>query len=180
MRAVFAAIPVCLSVSIWAQTAACSCDPSNPSTFESRDCSLCQEAEKQPKDIGVFFLKDINPRKPNRWLALPREHAPAKHRLESLSEASRTALWTAAIEKAKSMWGDQWAVAYNGDRVRTQCHTHIHLGRLIPGVEAGEFVVVDGPAKIPVPGADGLWIHPHQGKLHVHTGDQIAETVLLR
>ena len=47
-------------------------------------------------------------------------------------------------------------------------------------VEAGEFLVVDGPAQIPVPGKDGYWIHPVNGKLHVHTGEQICETVLLR
>ena len=89
-------------------------------------------------------------------------------------------LWTAAIDKAKEKWGDRWGIAYNGDNVRTQCHVHIHIGRLIEGVEAGEFLVVDGPAQIPVPGKDGYWIHPVNGKLHVHTGEQICETVLLR
>jgi hypothetical protein len=148
--------------------------------MQSRECSLCAEAEKQPMATAVFFLKDINPRKPNRWLALPREHAHGKHRLADLNSEARTALWTAAIEKAKSMWGDLWGVAYNGDRVRTQCHAHIHLGRMVPGVEAGEFIVVENISQIPVPAADGLWIHQHQGKLHVHTGEQIAETVLLR
>ena len=41
------------------------------------ECGLCREAEKLPQDPSVFFLKDINPRKPNRWLALPRAHTHA-------------------------------------------------------------------------------------------------------
>ena len=35
-------------------------------------------------------------------------------------------------------------------------------------------------AQIPTPGVDGYWIHPVNGKLHVHTGEQVCETVLLR
>ena len=41
--------------------------------------------------------------------------------------------------------------------------------------------MVDGPAAIPVPrDGSGLWIHPQNGKLHVHLGEEITETVLLR
>src|SRR5690348_6447177 len=46
----------------------CACDISNPETMAARECGLCKEAEKQPADGAVFFLKDSNPRKPNRWL----------------------------------------------------------------------------------------------------------------
>lgn len=158
----------------------CRCDPAQPETMKARECSLCAEAEKQPPDVHVFFLKDINPRKPNRLLILPRRHTPELHPIAELPVEERTRFWTAAIEKAKSLWGPDWAVAYNGDRVRTQCHAHAHIGKLLPGVEAGDFVVVNSPAEIPVPKTEAIWIHPVEGKLHVHTGEQIAETVLLR
>lgn len=170
---------VLVSMVLFADTP-CACDPAQPESMKERQCSLCGEAEKQPPGTAVFFLKDANPRKANRTLALPRQHAPGLHSLSSLSETARVELWTAAIAKAKEVWGNDWAVAYNGDRVRTQCHTHIHIGKLLPGVEAGEFVVIASPAEIvPKPG-EGVWIHPADGKMHMHTGEQICETVLLR
>ena len=159
----------------------CACEPSKPETLKARECSLCGEAEKHPSHPAVFFVKDNNPRKPNRTLALPREHAPANHKLVDLPEPVRRELWKAAIEKAKSLWGDEWGVAYNGIRVRTQCHAHIHLGKLLPGVEMDDFKVVNSAEEIPSPPDDGgIWVHPVDGKLHVHTGEQITETVLLR
>lgn len=167
------------SVALRADTA-CNCDPSEPESMKQRQCSLCNEAEKQPSGTEVFFLKDANPSKPNRMLALPRIHTSGHHPLAELPPAARIALWTAAIDKAKQLWGDDWAVAYNGDRVRTQCHAHVHVGKLLPGVEAGDFVVISSPAEInPKPG-EGVWIHPVAGKMHMHTGEQITETVLLR
>ena len=168
------------TASVRADVSHCACDPAQPATLQARDCSLCVEAEKQPPGVAVFFIKDANPRKPNRMLAIPRAHTPHGHSLADLTPAERTELWTAAIAKAKELWGDRWGLAYNGDKVRTQCHAHIHIGRMIPGVETNHFVVVDGPADIPVPSGDGFWIHPQDGKLHVHTGEQITETVLLR
>jgi diadenosine tetraphosphate (Ap4A) HIT family hydrolase len=158
----------------------CACDVKLPETLNARQCSLTKVTAEQPPDIRVFFLPDANPKKPNRLLALPREQSPGMQRIADLTAETRLELWTKAIEKAKEKWGDRWGIAYNGDNVRTQCHVHIHIGRLIEGVEAGEFLVVDGPAQIPTPGADGYWIHPVNGKLHVHTGEQICETVLLR
>lgn len=159
----------------------CACDPKNPETLKARECGLCAEAEKQPLDGGIFFLKDINPRKPNRLLALPREHmTTGMHRIGDLPAASRAALWREAIAKAKSLWGEKWAIAYNGDLVRTQCHVHVHIGRIIPGVEWGTFLEVASADEIPVPGVDGYWIHSVGAKLHVHTGEQVTETVLLR
>ncbi len=162
--------------------AGCSCDPAKPEMMEIRQCSLCREAEKQPPDAPIFFLKDANPRKPNRWLCLPRAHYDGKGALQRMTPTERTRLWKAAIEKARSVWDDEWGLAYNGDRVRTQCHAHVHIGRLLKGVETDRHVVVvDGPAQIPLPKGDsGLWIHPHGKKLHVHLGEQICETVLFR
>jgi hypothetical protein len=98
-----------------------------------------------------------------------------------MTAAERTRLWTAAVQKARELWGEDWGIAINGDTARTQCHTHIHIGRLLKGVETDHFVVVDGPAQIPVPEEGyGLWIHPAGGKLHVHLGERNTETVLLR
>jgi diadenosine tetraphosphate (Ap4A) HIT family hydrolase len=149
--------------------------------MEARECSLCREAEKQPPGAVVFFLKDINPHKPNRWLVLPRAHTDGTRALLDMDPAARTAFWNAAIEKARALWGAGWGIAFNGNEARTQCHLHAHIGKLIDGVENGPFVLADGPAQIPVPqDGTGLWIHPEGGKLHVHTGEQITETVLLR
>lgn len=170
-----------IPASLGAQVAArCDCDPARPETMKQRQCSLCNEAEKQPAGASHFVLKDINPRKPNRWLVLPRHHKEGAHPLHEMNQEDRTALWTAAIQKAEELFGDDWALAYNGDRVRTQCHTHIHIGRFIKEIEMDNFVVVDGPGDIPVPEQGGVWVHPVNGKLHVHTGEELAETVLLR
>jgi diadenosine tetraphosphate (Ap4A) HIT family hydrolase len=158
----------------------CPCDVSNPATLTARQCSLCNEAEKQSADTHVFFLKDINPRKPNRWLALPRAHGSTLHHLHDIPPAERTRLWSASIEKAKELWGDEWGLAYNGEQVRTQCHTHIHIGKLLNGIETDNFKVVSNASDIPAPPGGGLWVHPAGNKLHVHLGEQTAETVLLR
>ena len=156
----------------------CACDPSKPETLEARQCGLCREAEKQPADVKVFFLKDINPTKPNRWLALPRAHYRS---LDQLSAPERAELWSAAIAKAKSLFGEEWAIAYNSPTVQTQCHVHLHLGRLIPGVETDRAVTATKIEDIPVPRpGEGLWVHPQGNLFHVHTGEQITETVLER
>jgi diadenosine tetraphosphate (Ap4A) HIT family hydrolase len=176
MRILAAAL---VSMCVYAQTP-CSCDVKIPETLNARQCSLTKVTEEQPNNILVFFLPDANPKKPNRLLALPRQQSVGMQRFADLTPDARLALWTQAIDKAKEKWGDRWGIAYNGDNVRTQCHVHIHIGRLIEGVEAGQFLVVDGPGQIPTPGKDGYWIHPVNGKLHVHTGEQICETVLLR
>jgi diadenosine tetraphosphate (Ap4A) HIT family hydrolase len=161
----------------------CKCDVTQPETLKARECSLCTEAEKQPADLPVILVKDINPRKPNRWLALPRVHASGPHRLEDLTAEQRTALWSTAIEKAKGTWGERWAIAMNGELVRTQCHMHVHIGRLLEGVETANFITASSPDQIPLPGQNGVWIHPvlnGGNTFHVHLGEQVTETVLLR
>ncbi len=168
-----------LSASVWA--ADCPCDPAKPETLQLRQCSLCAEAEKHASDVPFFFLRDNNPRKPNRWLLLPRRHWDGLHELADMSQSERTALWTAAIGKAKELWGPGWGVAYNGAEVRTQCHLHIHIGKLLQGVELDRnFVVISKPSQIPVIRGEGMWIHPVGNKLHVHQHEQRAEPVLLR
>jgi diadenosine tetraphosphate (Ap4A) HIT family hydrolase len=159
----------------------CACDPARPETMAPRQCGLCREAEEHPAGPAFFFLKDNNPRKPNRWLILPRAHHDGPGPLAKLSPAERTQMWRLAIERARQLWGDGWGVAYNGDRVRTQCHMHLHIGRLLRGIETDRFVVVSGPDRIPVPDdGTGLWIHPAGNKLHVHLGEHTTETVLFR
>jgi hypothetical protein len=159
----------------------CACDVSKPETMAARECSLCREAEAQPPEPRFFFIKDSTPTKPNRWLALPRFHGASPQDLAGMSAADRTAYWTAAIAKARELWGGQWGLAMNGLERRTQCHAHIHIGKLLDGVENDRFVVADGPADIPVPrDGTGVWVHPVGNKLHAHLGDQAAELVLER
>jgi hypothetical protein len=167
---------------VFADVRGCQCDTSSISAMEAhRECSLCIEAEKQPAYIEVFFLKDQNPTKPNRLLALPRVHAPGSHPLASLSADVRHVLWATAITKAQELWGSDWAIAYNGEERRTQCHTHLHIGKLLPGQENANFKLVNDASEIPVPSdGTGLWVHAVGGKLHVHLGQQVNETVLMR
>ena len=90
-------------------------------------------------------------------------------------------LWATAITKAQELWGNDWAIAYNGEERRTQCHTHLHIGKLLPGQEGGKPLVVEWASAIPAPtDGTGLWVHPVEGKLHVHLGQQVNETVLMR
>jgi diadenosine tetraphosphate (Ap4A) HIT family hydrolase len=159
----------------------CACDPKRPETLEARECSLCKEAEKQPPDVEVFLLKDISPRKPNRWLALPRIHVEGPHSLHDLPKELQTKLWKLAIEKARELWGEGWGLAYNSEHVRTQCHTHIHIGKLLLGLAPGKYYDVDRPEQIRAPeDGTGIWVHPVGNKLRVHYGEHITETTLLR
>ncbi len=168
-----------LCVPMRAQTA-CPCDPKDPETLKERQCGLCAAVEKAPPAVHVIYLQDTSPRKPNRWLALPRRHSPGMHQMSTLDDRERAELWSDAIAKAKELWGDHWGLAYNAEKLHTQCHVHIHIGKLIEGVEWGDFKVVSDSSEIPLPGKDGLWIHPVNGKIHVHIGEQVTETVLLR
>jgi CDP-diacylglycerol pyrophosphatase len=165
----------------WAQAhLTCICDVQKPATLKERWCSLCQEAEKRPEFVLAFSLPDKSRRKPNRWLALPRTHTAGKAELLSdLDAPTRIALWREAIARAQFFWGERWGLAINGTSTRSQCHLHIHIGKLIDGVETPDFVAVDDVSQIPDPGEGGMWVHPVGGKLHVHR-DPTAETVLMR
>jgi hypothetical protein len=162
----------------------CNCDPARPETMTARECSLCKVAEGQPAEPPFFLLKDSNPNKPNRWLALPRGHGEKPQDLRDLTPQERAAYWTFAIEKARERFGDAWGLAINSIERRSQCHQHIHVGRLRPdGVEESmpSVKTVAGVAGIPVEGvADGLLVHPAGDKLHVHYGNDSPELQLLR
>jgi len=156
----------------------CTCDVTRPESMEARSCGLCREAEKQPASVKFFFLKDANPSKPNRWLALPRSH---ERSIELLGDEQRADLLAASVEKAKTLFGDEWAIAYNAPSVQTQCHIHLHIGKLIPGVETNQFITATKIEDIPAPPkGEGFWIHPQGNLFHVHTGEQVTETVLER
>ena len=167
-----------LLISAAAAELPCHCDAQDPDSLKERSCALCAVVEKAPPDVPVVLVRDTSLKKPDRWLALPRTHSPGMHSFAVLSDSERKDLWTTAIGKAKELWGDQWALAYNAEALHTQCHVHVHIGKLLDGVEWGEFKVVDTIDQIPLPGKDGLWIHPVDGKLHVHLGEQVTETVL--
>jgi CDP-diacylglycerol pyrophosphatase len=180
MRRWIAVLVLCAAGALGARIDRCACEPATAATMALRQCSLCREADKQPAGVPYFFLKDNSPLKPHRWLILPRSHASdGPMPLSKLGAAERTAFWTAAIERAHAMWGDHWGLALNGDRTRSQCHMHVHIGRLIESMDRGETLAVDGPADIPVPqDGSGLWIHPVGKALHVHLGHQRTEGVL--
>ena len=111
--------------------------------------------------------------------AFSRTESPGSGRHDG--RASGTAYWTAAIAKARELWGDGWGLAVNSLERRTQCHMHIHIGKLAAGAEDSRFVVVAAPADIPLPRQDdGLLVHPVSGGLHVHYGNDSPELLLER
>src|SRR5690348_5593216 len=78
----------------------CLCDLSRPDAQSARECSLCRVADAQPAEPAFFFVKDVNPNKPNRLLALPRSHGRNPQDLSGMTPGQRTAYWNAAIAKA--------------------------------------------------------------------------------
>ena len=157
----------------------CPCDHSAPESLSSRVCSLCGTAEKQSAE--VYFLKDINPHKPNRYLALPRAHDRGYQSTADLSESLRAELWRAAAGRAEELYPGRWGLAQNSHYFRTQCHAHIHIGPLSPEVDDTGGKVVASAGQIPDVGADqGIWIHPKDGGYCVHLDRDLAEIVLVR
>jgi diadenosine tetraphosphate (Ap4A) HIT family hydrolase len=151
-----------------ADVRACQCNLDDPKEMAQRECSLCAVAEHEPAYLTVFFLKDANPTKPDRELALPRLHEPGSHLLSDLPAATRAELWSAAIAHAQELWGDNWGIACNSPEKRTQCHTHLHIGKLLPDQENTTFTIVTRIEDIPAPGDNGILVHPVDGKLHCH------------
>jgi len=169
-----------MAVSLFADVRGCVCDPANRESMEARGCGLTKESLSQPANVKYFFLKDSNPRKPNRWLILPTGSGAAAQFIEEMTKEQRLELWRAAVAKAKELFGDEWGLAYNGTTVRTQCHFHIHIGRFIKAAETSRFKTIYRLEDIPVPQDGGLWIHPVGRGYHVHEGEQICETALVR
>lgn len=157
----------------------CQCDVAVLTTLEARECSLCREVEKYPQDAPIIFVRDSSPNKPNRWLALPRFHGNHPQQLQEMTADQRTDYWRAAIAKARQIWGEQWGLALNSTEKRTQCHIHIHIGKLLPDQEDDRFVTVDGPDQIPLPeDGQGIWVHPVGNRYHAHVTEPAGELKL--
>ena len=169
----------------------CPCDHARPETLAARVCGLCRTAEQSGSedrsdpenqdDLEFYFLKDLNPHKPNRHLALPRRHRRGLQSPASLPHAERARYWRAAITRARQLYGDRWGLAANGYFFRTQCHAHIHIGPLSPQVADTGGELHDDPAGFPSPGPEqGMWVHPKEGRYCVHRDRDLAEVVLVR
>ena len=174
-------LTLCLLTPTYADVRNCQCDVAVPATLEARECSLCKEVEKYPADVPYVFVRDTNPNKPNRWLVLPRFHGNRPQQILEMTAEQRTAYWTAAIAKAHELWGDDWGIAMNSTERRTQCHLHLHIGKLLPDMENEQFTAVDKASEIPVPpDGDGMWIHLAGGRIHAHIGEPTGELKLQR
>lgn len=159
----------------------CQCDVAHPETLEARECSLCRAVEQQPGDAAYFFLRDTNPNKPHRWLALPRFHGNHPQTVEEMTPEQRAGYWRAAIGKAREEWGEAWGIALNSTEKRSQCHIHIHIGKLMADQENDKFVWANGPEDIPVPrNGDGVWVHPAGNRYHAHIEEPAGELKLER
>lgn len=156
----------------------CVCDPAVPASMEARECNLTRLATEQHGSQPVFFIKDANPTKPDRWLAIPH---PIRHTLNDMSPAERNAYWRAALKKAHALWGNDWAVAVNGLEKRTQCQLHAHIGKLLATADSSGGIVVKRIQDIPVPPpGSGIWIQPEGKKLRVHPGEMAGELNIMR
>lgn len=157
----------------------CPCDHADPDTLGARVCSLCRTADEQTD--AVYFLKDINPAKPNRYLALLKAHGSGLQAIGDMAPAEREAVWQAAIERAEELFGPRWGLAHNSYFFRTQCHAHIHMGPLSPEVRDEGGTLYDAPGNFPaVKASQGIWVHPKQGRYCVHLDRDLAEVVLIR
>ena len=157
----------------------CPCDHALPESISNRVCSLCGTAAKQTDEI--YFLKDINPHKPNRYLALPKAHGSGFQSTADLSQALRAELWRQAAKRAEELYPGRWGLAQNSHFFRTQCHAHIHIGPLSPEVEDTLGMVYASAEQFPNVGAEeGMWLHPKDGRFCVHLDRDLAEIVLVR
>ena len=175
-------IALCVVPLTRADVRSCMCDVAVPASLEARECGLCKEAEKQPADTPFFYLRDTNPNKSHRWLVLPRFHGNHPQQLSEMTPEQRTGYWSAAIAKAREAWPNApWGIALNSTEKRSQCHIHLHIGKLLPDLADEHFTVVDTPAEIPVPAnGEGVWIHIVEGRIHVHSGVSNGELNLER
>ena len=157
----------------------CPCDHAKAASMASRACSLCGTAEQATDE--VYFLKDNNPHKPNRYLALPKAHAAGYQSTHDLSPQLRAELWRKAAARAEELFPGRWGLAQNSNFFRTQCHAHVHIGPLSPEVEDIGGTLYASGGEIPnVSPGQGIWMHPKQGRFCVHLDRDLAEIVLIR
>jgi len=170
-------LPIIL-LAVFADVRGCVCDPARPETMSERACGLTLLAGEHSADQGAFLIRDANPTKPNRWLAIP----PALHHtLNDMTPEERNAYWSAAISKARELWGDKWAIAVNGLEKRTQCQVHAHIGKLLDTADHSGGLLVNRVDEIPLPpDGSGILIQPEGDKLRVHSGEPAPELMLMR
>ena len=163
----------------------CVCDLADQRSLAQRTCSLCVEITKHSGEGPVVLVRDVNPTKPSRWIVMPQEAYDGANPLARMSAAERDRFWNTAIAKAREVWGESWGIAMNSDMSRTQCHLHAHIGKLLEegkdedDTESGIFI--DSVSELPaINNGTGLWFHPLYGRLHVHTGGQTTEHILMR
>ena len=157
----------------------CSAMSASRKRWKPGNAVCAAEAEKQAPDVKVFFLKDANPSKPNRWLALPRSHRAVHSIL--MSDEERADLLAAAVQKRKSCLAMSGPSRTTRPACRRSATIHLHIGKLIPGSGNDQFFTATKVEDIPAPPkGEGFWIHPQGNLFHVHTGEQVTETVLER
>ena len=157
----------------------CACDVTRQETLAQRGCSLCRAVEALPPAPAFQVIRDASPAKPHRWLAVPRFHGGNPQVLQQMTPDQRAEYWRVAIAKARAEWGEGWGLAINSLSARTECHLHIHIGKLQGSWEDNRYVTVNGPSEIPLPREnDGLWVHAAGAKLHVHWGNEKPELLL--
>lgn len=181
MKAAIVLVVLAVSVLLFASppVVSCPCDHAKPETLAARVCSLCKEADSQSTE--VFFLKDINPHKPHRYLALPKGHDRELQAVGTMGADERERYWQAAIAKAEELYPGGWGLASNGHLFRTQCHAHLHIGPLSPDVSESGGSLFDHPKDFPHTGPEqGVWVHPRAGKFCLHLDRALAEVVLER
>lgn len=157
---------------LWGPIAPCACDHSRPESLADRNCALCRVVEAREGD--PLLVKDIDPEKPNRWLALPRRHdAATRQSIADLSEDDRRELAAFSVREAERLFPGRWALAVNPAAERSQCHLHVHLGP-----RRGDALCTNAGIHVAEPGRildamapDGsVWAHPEPGGgYHVHT-----------
>jgi hypothetical protein len=151
-----------------------SCACSNIDDLAAPECSLCGEAvRRRPQRDGgsTIVIEDKNPCK-GRWLALPLEHrGPCMQTLSTLSPKARGDLGRTAVAKAAAEFGPGFGLAINPPDQRTQCHLHVHIGRLRPNVTCSATIAaVSSPDDVFAIATDqGMWVHAAGGGYHVHT-----------
>ena len=157
----------------------CPCDHAEAGSMQSRVCSLCGTAERATDE--VYFLKDINPHKPNRYLALPKAHRAGYQSTADLSPRLRAELWRKAAVRGEELYPGRWGLAQNSHFFRTQCHAHLHIGPLSPEVQDTDGTLYSSVEEIPDVGPEqGIWLHPKQNGFCVHLDRDLAEIVLVR
>ena len=181
MKAVIVLVLLAASVLLLASppVVSCPCDHAKPETLAARVCSLCREADAHSTEF--FFLKDINPHKPHRYLALPKAHNRELQAVGTMSADERERYWRAAIAEAAKLYPGGWGLASNSYLFRTQCHAHLHMGPLSPEVEDSGGTLYKDPKDFPHTGPEqGVWVHPKDGRYCLHLDRALAEVVLER